>query len=119
MEFDTLVLQIERVGWRGTLAGCKAVVHQQPDTTLTLSVGARRVGNYTAKGLLLPQEKIRPQKLWKRRVPQLLRLLLANMKPNTSLASKTGHLHLLRTLPVNSGYPPGTRKYSLTALLDK
>src|SRR5271156_5964699 len=23
VEFDTLVLQIERVGWRGTLAGCK------------------------------------------------------------------------------------------------
>jgi hypothetical protein len=57
VECDTLVLQIERVGWRGTLAGCKAVVHQQPDTNLTLNVGARRVGNYTAKGVLLPPRK--------------------------------------------------------------
>jgi transposase len=57
VEFGTLVLQIEPVGWRRTLAGCKVVVHQQPDTTLTLTVGERRVGNYTAEGVLLPPRK--------------------------------------------------------------
>jgi Tn3 transposase DDE domain len=68
VDFGTLVLQIEPVGWRGTLASCKVVVHQQPDTTLTLTVGARRVGNYTAKGVLLPPKTIRHQNLRKRRV---------------------------------------------------
>ena len=53
VEFNGVVLQIEPVGWRATMAGCKVVVHQHLDTTLTLTVRTRRVGNYNAQGVLL------------------------------------------------------------------
>jgi hypothetical protein len=35
------------------MAGCKLVIHQHLDKTLTLTVGTRRVGHYTAQGVLL------------------------------------------------------------------
>jgi transposase len=112
VDFHDLVLQIEPVGWRGTMAGCKVVIHQHPDTTLTLTVGPRRVGNYTAKGvLLMPKNNPAPKAVEKtcggkvkrrlshhtcksrkirgiRTFPQLLRRL-------AELSNRT--LHLLRT----------------------
>src|SRR6202050_1111229 len=36
VRFHNLVMQIERAEWRPTLAGCKAIIHQHPDTTLTV-----------------------------------------------------------------------------------
>jgi transposase len=42
--FQNLVLQIERVSWRGTLAGCQVTVHQHLDGTLTLTYGPHRLG---------------------------------------------------------------------------
>jgi hypothetical protein len=39
--------------WRPTLAGCKAIIHQHPDTTLTLMIAGHRVGHYSAEGKLL------------------------------------------------------------------
>ena len=36
VNFHNLVMQIERAEWRPTLAGCKAIIHQHLDTTLTL-----------------------------------------------------------------------------------
>ena len=39
VSFQNLSLQIEPVGWRGTLAGCKVTVHQHLDGTLSLSYG--------------------------------------------------------------------------------
>ena len=35
VRFNNLVMQIERAEWRPTLAGCKAIIHQHLDTTLT------------------------------------------------------------------------------------
>jgi hypothetical protein len=49
VSFHNLVLQIEPVGWRGTMAGCKVTVHQHLDATLTLTIGTRRIGHYTAE----------------------------------------------------------------------
>jgi hypothetical protein len=51
--FQNLVLQIERVSWRGTLAGCQVTVHQHLDGTLTLTYGPHRLGRYTAQGVAL------------------------------------------------------------------
>src|ERR1700741_1672288 len=39
VNFQNLSLQIERVCWRGTLAGCSVTVHQHLDGTLSLSYG--------------------------------------------------------------------------------
>ena len=52
VSFQNLVLQIEAVSWRGTLAGCNVMVHQHLDGTLTLTFGPHRLGRYTADGRL-------------------------------------------------------------------
>jgi hypothetical protein len=51
--FNNLVLQIEPAEWRPTMAGCKVIIHQHLDATLTLTIGGHRVGHYNAQGKLL------------------------------------------------------------------
>src|ERR1700752_1025508 len=53
VSFQNLSLQIERVRWRATLAGCQAVVHQHLDGTLSLTHGPHCLGRYTAQGTAL------------------------------------------------------------------
>src|SRR5215469_1068745 len=55
---QNLCLQIERVHWRATQAGCSVIVHQHLDGTFTITHGPQRVGNYSAEGTPLQQEKI-------------------------------------------------------------
>jgi len=62
ISFHNLVLQIEPVGWRGTMAGCKVTVHQHLNATLTLTIGTRRIGHYTAQGMLLMPTTTQPAK---------------------------------------------------------
>src|SRR6266498_5855482 len=50
VSFQNLVLQIEPVRWRATLAGCKVTVHQHLDQTLSLTYGPQRLGRFTAQG---------------------------------------------------------------------
>ena len=47
---QNLVLQIQPVGWRATLAGCHVMVHQHLDGTLSISYGPHILGRYTAQG---------------------------------------------------------------------
>jgi hypothetical protein len=44
VRFHNQILQIERAEWRPSLAGCKAIIHQHLDTTLTLMIAGHRVG---------------------------------------------------------------------------
>ena len=44
VSFQNLNLQIERVSWRGTLAGCSVVVHQHLDGHLSLTYGPHWLG---------------------------------------------------------------------------
>src|ERR1700689_5773645 len=37
--FNNLAIQIDKVNWRGTLAGCTAIVHQHLDRTLSITHG--------------------------------------------------------------------------------
>lgn len=53
VSFQNLSLQIEKVRWRGTLAGCQVVVHQHLDGTLSLTHGPRCLGRYTSQGVAL------------------------------------------------------------------
>jgi transposase len=53
VSFQNLSLQIERVRWRASLAGCQAVVHQHLDGTLSLRHGPHCLGRYTAQGTAL------------------------------------------------------------------
>jgi transposase len=50
VSFANRVLQIERVSWRGTLAGSTVTVHQHLDGTLSLSYGPHALGRFTAHG---------------------------------------------------------------------
>jgi len=50
VSFQNLRLQIERVSWRGTLAGCSVTVHQHLNGQLSLSYGPHTLGRYTAQG---------------------------------------------------------------------
>jgi Transposase DDE domain len=55
VQFQNLVLQIEKVNWRGTLSGCTVTVHQHLDGTLSITYGPQRLGSYTSQGV--PVEK--------------------------------------------------------------
>lgn len=50
---QNLSLQIERVRWRATLAGCSVLVHQHLDGTFTVTYGPQRLGHYSANGMPL------------------------------------------------------------------
>jgi transposase len=58
VSFQNLSLQIERVRWRASLAGCQVVVHQHLDETLSLTHGPHGVGRYTAQGETLATTKM-------------------------------------------------------------
>jgi transposase len=49
-------LQIEPTGWRGSLAGCRVMVHEHLDGTLTIGYGPHVVGRYNAQGWPLLEE---------------------------------------------------------------
>ena len=51
--FQNLTLQIERVSWRGTLAGCQVTVHQHLDGSLSLTHGPHLLGRYTPQGVAI------------------------------------------------------------------
>jgi transposase len=55
VSFQNLVLQIDKVSWRGTLAGCNVIVHQHLDGTLSMTYGPRRLGHYTSQGTPITQ----------------------------------------------------------------
>jgi hypothetical protein len=55
--FQNLRLQLERVGWRATLAGCQVTVHQHMDGTLSITHGPQLLGRYTAEGALQSTSK--------------------------------------------------------------
>jgi transposase len=53
VSFQNLSLQIERVRWRATLAGCQVVAHQHLNGTLSLTHGPHCLGRYDAAGVPL------------------------------------------------------------------
>jgi transposase len=54
VSFQNLSLQIERVRWRATLAGCQVMVHQHLNGTLSLTHGPHCLGRYDGGGAPLP-----------------------------------------------------------------
>ena len=82
VSFDKLNLQIERVRWRGTLAGCSVDVHQHLNGTITLKYGPHILGRYTAQGTAIVEakpasgtvEKTRGGKVKKRTFPPRLEI---------------------------------------------
>lgn len=50
VSFARLGLQIERQQWRSTLAGCRVLVYEHLDGTLSLGYGVHEVGRYASDG---------------------------------------------------------------------
>ena len=109
VSFQNLSLQIERVRWRATLAGCQVVVHQHLNGTLSLTHGPHCLGRYDARrGTLVGQSFYRDEQ-GKGNYPLPLQPHPQNqpnpigegttLKPDISLATKTGHFNLLPTAP--------------------
>jgi hypothetical protein len=121
VSIQNLILQIQAVRWRATLAGSTVTVHQHLDETFSITHGPHRLGHYSKEGALQrahqpaqsqAEEKPRrgkvknatfpppleiPQPRGIPTFPQLRRLLVVRPKPDTSRATKTGHLNLLTT----------------------
>jgi transposase len=57
VSFQNLSLQIERVNWRGTLAGCQVTVHQHLDGSLSITHGPHRLGRFTDQGVAITKSK--------------------------------------------------------------
>ena len=57
------VWQLERISWRGTLAGCRVTICEHLDGQVSIVYGPHRVGLYTAEG-----QPLKPAK--KRRAPR-------------------------------------------------
>src|SRR5258708_1080667 len=62
VSFQNLSLQLERVGWRATLAGCQVTVHQHLDGTLSLTHGPQVLGRYDAQRGALAKATTRPRR---------------------------------------------------------
>jgi transposase len=58
VSFRNLCLQLERVGWRATLAGCQVTVHQHLDGTVSITHGPHLLGRYTAEGTAQSRSKM-------------------------------------------------------------
>jgi len=56
VSFQNLALQIDKVSWRGTLAGCNVTVHQHLDGTLSMTHGPRRLGHYNSQETAITQD---------------------------------------------------------------
>lgn len=57
VKFQNKYLQIDNQAWRGSLAGCRVIVYQHFDKTLSLGFGARTLGRYNSDGESLRAEK--------------------------------------------------------------
>ena len=107
VSFQNLSLQIERVRWRATLAGCQVVVHQHLNGTLSLTYGPHCLGRYDGGGAPLPRQGFYRAEQGKGNCPLPLQPHPQNqpnpigegttLKPDISLATKTGHFNLLPT----------------------
>lgn len=66
VSFARLTLQSERQPWRATLAGCRVLVYERLDGSLSLGYGAHEVGRYSAEGV--PQRVAAQKDAAKKRV---------------------------------------------------
>src|SRR5579859_2890773 len=101
VSFQNLTLQIDKVSWRGTLAGCTVIVHQHLDGTLSMTHGPRRLGHYTSQGAAIVKtpatpavEKTRGGKVQRTTFPPRLEIPQSPRDSHFPTASTTtaGHL---------------------------
>ena len=90
VQVENRLLQIDKIPWRATLAGCHVIVYEHLDGTLRIGYGPQLVGRYTAAGspLQKPQPRRSPRPLRRLALtPVALRAPSVSAKPITT----TGH----------------------------
>ena len=90
VQVENRLLQIDKIPWRATLAGCHVIVYEHLDGTLSIGYGPQLVGRYTAAGspLQTPQPRRGPRPLRRLALtPVALRAPSVSAKPITT----TGH----------------------------
>jgi len=90
VQVENRLLQIDKIPWRATLAGCHVIVYEHLDGTLSIGYGPQLVGRYTAAGspLQKPQPRRGPRPLRRLALtPVALRAPSVSAKPITT----TGH----------------------------
>ena len=105
VSFPNLSLQIERVRWRATLAGCQVVVHHHLNGTLSLTHGPHCLGRDDADGRALPGKASTEMGRGRGTPspathPQNQTNPIGEgttLKPDISRDTKTGHFNLLPT----------------------
>src|ERR1700757_3910428 len=119
VSFQNLSLQIERVRWRATLAGCQVLVHQHLNGNLSLTHGPHCLGRYDGGGAPLPVKASTETSRGRGTAPFPCNPHPQNqpnpngegttLKPDISLATKNGHFNLLPTLPGRQQTLPARR----------
>jgi len=51
VKFNNMILQIDKQGWRSSMEGCRVIVYQHFDDTLSIGFGPQQLGKYSADGL--------------------------------------------------------------------
>lgn len=57
VKYKNLILQIEKQNWRGSLEGCRVMVYQHLDETITIGFGPQQIGRYNIEGRPLKERK--------------------------------------------------------------
>ena len=90
IELGERTLQIEAVGWRGSLACCRVLVHEHLDGALTVSYGPHIVGRYNAQGWpLLEGKRMRRKAVEKPLRGKALRLGIPRPRPDSHFSTAT------------------------------
>lgn len=50
VKFKNMILQIDKQDWRSSMAGCRVIVYQHLDDTITIGYGPQTLGRYSANG---------------------------------------------------------------------
>lgn len=59
VKFQNLLLQVDQQSWRSSLSGCRVIVYQHLDNTISIGFGAHIVGRYWSEGQSLPPISIK------------------------------------------------------------
>ena len=50
VKYRNLILQIDKQDWRRSMAGCRVVVYQHLNDTITIGYGPQQIGRFSADG---------------------------------------------------------------------
>lgn len=63
VRFNNMVLQIDRQTWRSSMEGCRVIVYQHADETITIGFGPQQLGKYSEDGLPIKRAVNKDRKL--------------------------------------------------------